>query len=142
MIYSSITFLSTYRLGRSAGSRTSFAPTGNDSILTILLFISDNSDHSACRKPDRFLLLKRVNNFPVFFHIYYGPSPGLCLVEGLVELADLRCPVICPLALVISVVHQQCKSSSRPGSRPLQHLQVAIGITKSRRWTASDAAID
>jgi hypothetical protein len=63
-------------------------------------------------------------------------------VECLVELADLRIAVVGVFTLGVGVMHKACKAGARAGHRPLQHLQVAVGVAESEDRAAADEAID
>ena len=73
---------------------------------------------------------------------YYGPTFRLCLIEGLVQLADMRFSIIRPLPLCICMVNEKAKAGPRPSSRPFQHLQIAVGIAEGCDRAATDVRVD
>src|SRR5262245_30593654 len=52
------------------------------------------------------LARRREDRLPVVLHADHGPVLLDRLVPGLVQPADLRLPVVCPLALGVVVVHE------------------------------------
>ena len=73
-------------------------------------------------------------SLPVVLHVDDGPALLRGLVERLVELADVRSAIVGIFALGVGVVDDEAEPR-RPCSpgRPLQHLQVAVGVAERRR---------
>src|SRR5882724_1468891 len=88
------------------------------------------------------LLFESKNRLPVVLHADHGPAFRLRLVPGLVELADLRLPVVGILARGVVVMHDQHEALAGAGRGELQHLQVAVGIAEGGDGTAPDDAVD
>ena len=64
----------------------------------------------------------RESRFPVAFYVNYGPPPGGCLIQRLVELAGLRLSVVGIFALSIRMICESRKARVAAGRGPLQHL--------------------
>src|SRR6188768_3590250 len=84
-----------------------------------------------------FMILLRVNELlrcidflPIILHVDDGPAPGLGFVEALVELADVRIPVVGPFALGIRVMDIKTQPRAVGDASPLQHLQVAVRVAE------------
>ena len=84
----------------------------------------------------------REDRGPVALHVDDGPAPCSRLVEGLVELSDVRVSVVVPLPLGIGMADQHAQPRSTAGRGPLQHLQVAIGVAESGQGSAADVQLD
>ena len=69
-----------------------------------------------------------VDAVPIVLHIDNGPALFPGLVEPLVEAADVRVPVVGPLALRIGVVDVEAEAEPVPGLGPLVHLEITIRI--------------
>lgn len=54
----------------------------------------------------------------------------------------MRFAVISPLALGIGLMHVKHKAFARTRGRPLQHLQIAVGVAESRYRPATDMPVD
>ena len=67
---------------------------------------------------------------------------ALRLIERLVELADLRLPVVGVFALGIGVMDDAGEARAGPCRRPLQHLQIAVGIAEREDRPPADEAVD
>lgn len=72
----------------------------------------------------------------------YRPIPGMGFVERFVEATDMGVAIIGPFSLGIRVMHQQTEPSAVTGCRPLQHLQIAVGVTERRDGATADATVD
>ena len=64
------------------------------------------------------------------------------LVERLVELADRAIPGRRPIRARIGVVDEPAEARAGAGRRPLQHLQVAVGVAEGEDRPAADEAVD
>ena len=73
---------------------------------------------------------KREDGFPVVLHIDNGPALRLSDVERLVEFTDGGVTVVSPFPLGIGVVDNKGEADAASSLRPLEHLQVAVGVSK------------
>src|SRR5262245_61781484 len=81
---------------------------------TILQFIDD------------LLLLESEYLLPVTFHADHHPVARHGGVQCLVQLADVRLPVVRGLARAVVVMHDESEPPALARARELQHLQVTI----------------
>src|ERR1700754_2925122 len=95
-----------------------------------------------CDRPARLLRLEREHLLPVLLHVDEGPAFRPGLVPCLVELSDLRWPVVGVFARGVRVVHDAGKARARACRGPLQHLQIAVGVAESEDRAAADEAVD
>src|SRR5258708_30098071 len=84
----------------------------------------------------------RKNRLPILLHVDDRPALRGRLVQRLVELADLRLPVVGVFALGIGVVHEPHEARAIAGRGPLQHLQIAVGVSECKNGTTPDKTID
>ena len=80
--------------------------------------------------------------FPVFLHVYNRPSLFMSLIQPLVEFANVGLAIVGPLAFGIRVMNVKTEPGSFAGSRPLEHLQVAVRVPKRRDGTAANVLIN
>jgi len=66
----------------------------------------------------------------------------LRLIEAANQLADVRCPVVRPLAFGVGVVDDETEAGSATGCCPLQHLKVAVRVAKGDDRAAPDRCVD
>ena|ERR1041385_1411463 len=64
------------------------------------------------------------------------------LVPRLVELADVRGPVVGPLPLDIGVMHDPRQARAVAGGRVLQHLMIAVRVAEREDRPASNETVD
>src|SRR4051812_44621188 len=79
---------------------------------------------------------------PINFHVHHRPAFGPGFIKALVEPANGGLPVVGPLTLSISMM--DVKAIARTGrlARPLQHLQVAVGVAERGNRPATDMLLD
>src|SRR5208282_4515804 len=88
-----------------------------------------------------FAAFKRVDPIPILLHVYDRPAPRLGFSQSLVQAAERR-PLIGIFADGIGVMNEQSKARSRAYGGPLQHRQIAVGVTKCSDGSASDVHVD
>jgi hypothetical protein len=86
--------------------------------------------------------LKRENTLPVALHVNDCPSSRLRFIESLVETANAGISVVSPLAVGIRVMNIEAKAPATARSYPLEHLQVAIGVTERGDWATANVLIN
>src|SRR5215469_6454302 len=80
------------------------------------------------------------DGLPVFLHVHNDPSFFVRLIQGFVQLADVRSAVIGVLAFGICVMDNQHEAGLASCS-PLEHLLISVGISESGdRGPANDLA--
>ena len=84
----------------------------------------------------------RVNDLPVLLHVDNRPAFRLCFVEAFVEAANAGLSVVGPFALGIRMVDVKREPRPLSGSRPLQHLQVAVGVAERGNGSPADLLVD
>src|SRR5262245_57052898 len=72
----------------------------------------------------------RKDCFPVLLHAHNGPTSCFGFIERLVEAADGGLAVVGPFTLGVGVMDQAGKARAATGDRPLEHLEVAVGIAE------------
>src|SRR6478735_3605501 len=78
---------------------------------------------------DRFgWRLRAVDRLPVVLHIDDQPAPRRSFVQGLVELSDMGLAIIGIFPLGVGVVNDEREARAGVEGRPLQHLQIAVGV--------------
>ncbi|KAG0735899.1 hypothetical protein G6F24_018557 [Rhizopus arrhizus] len=77
-------------------------------------------------------LFEPVYPFPLRLHVNNRPSAALGFIQRAVQSSDAGIPVIGPLALRVGVVDDARKALASAGGRPLQHLQVAVGVAEGQ----------
>ena len=75
-------------------------------------------------------------------HVDNRPAVDRRGVERLVEVPEMRIAVVGIFALGIGVMHKKAKARRRPPRRPLQHLEIAVGIAEGGDRTAADMLVD
>ena len=88
------------------------------------------------------LLFRRENRSPVPFHVDDGPTLFPRFVQCLVELADLRLPVVGVFALGIGMMDKSHEARPNARSRPLQHFEIAIGVPEGENRPTANEAVD
>src|SRR4029450_2005459 len=79
---------------------------------------------------------------PVVLHAHDRPAFGRGFIEGFVEFADVGFAVVGPLAVSVGVVDDEAEARTAARGRPLQHLQVAVGVAEGGDGAASYMALD
>src|SRR5437868_10606775 len=87
-------------------------------------------------------LFEREDDLPIILHAHDRPTLGLCFVESFVQATDAGLAVVCPFPLGVVMMDVKTKARARTGSRPLEHLQVAVGISERGDGTAADVHLD
>src|SRR5262245_22057517 len=87
-------------------------------------------------------MLHRVNDVPIVLHVDDDPTPLRPLIQAAYQPSDLRVTVVGPLALGVGVMNEDAKPWSARARRPLEHLEIAVGVAKCDRWPAADDLID
>src|SRR4051812_18861137 len=84
----------------------------------------------------------RKNGLPVVLHAQDCPTFRRSFIKPFVERADVRLAVVGELAR--GVVVMDVETEARPGTcgSPLQHLQIAIGITKGGDGSAANVGLN
>ena len=96
-----------------------------------------------CSEGSHYLfLLDRVDYLPVVLHVYDSPLVALHFLERFVKFPNVRLTVIGPLAVGIGVMDEQAEARALAGGRPLQHLQVAVGVAERGDRAAADVLVD
>ena len=90
----------------------------------------------------RLVLLEWIDDLPVVLHVYDCPAFRVRLVEGLVEVTDGGRAIVGPLALCVGVVDEEREPRADARGRPLEHLQVAVGVAECCDGTAADVLVD
>ena len=75
-------------------------------------------------------------------HTDDDPAAGSGLVEASVEAPDGGLTIVGPFALSIGVVYENAKTGSVTGGRPLEHLEVAVGVAEGGDRPAADVRVD
>src|SRR3954468_19251798 len=89
-----------------------------------------------------FLRFECKHVLPVALHIHNRPVLRFGFVPSLVELSDGRRAVIGPLTLGVCVMDNQPEAFATPIGRPLEHLEVFVGIAEGSDRTPSDVQMD
>jgi hypothetical protein len=76
------------------------------------------------------------------FHVDNRPASLCRFVEGLVELADMRLPIIGVFSLGIGVMDDPHEAGAAAVGGVSQHLQVTVRIAESEDWLAADEPVD
>jgi hypothetical protein len=87
-------------------------------------------------------LFFRKYGVPVILHRNDNPAIGICLVQRLVQRADVAFAVIRILALRVGVVYKQPHSQPVTGFRILDHLHVAVGVAEGEERTLADVLVN
>src|SRR5215203_5273059 len=90
----------------------------------------------------RLFSYERKYAIPIVLHAYDGPAFRLGLVERFVEVADRRLAIIGKLAFGVGVMYQAHKTRAVASRRPLQHLQIAVGIAEGEDRTTANMHLD
>src|SRR5438477_12807741 len=88
--------------------------------------------------PEAPLLLERIDDLPLLFHVDDGPAAFGRLIEALDESTDERVAVIGPFALGIGVMHDQAEARAAAGRCPDEHLVVPVGVAEGCNRSAAD----
>src|SRR5262245_1914359 len=79
----------------------------------------------------RSVIASRLDAFehpaPLGFQVVDGPAPGLCLVPGLVERADMRGAIVRPLARAVGVVDEAREAAHAISRRSAPPISIWIG---------------
>src|SRR5262249_14254738 len=87
-------------------------------------------------------LREREDALPVRLHVYHSPAPRRGLVQGLVQLADFRGPVVGPFAIAVGVMHEPHEPGALSRGGPLEHLQVAVRVAEGEDGPPPDVPVD
>src|ERR1700722_4328749 len=79
---------------------------------------------------------------PIVLHIDNYPTFSIGLIKCFVELPDRWASIIGPFSRFVVVVDEQREARRLSSGRPLQHLQVAVGIAKRRDRPAANMLLD
>lgn len=82
------------------------------------------------------------NDLPIIFHIDDTPTFRISFVKPFIEFTDGRFAIVGPLARGIGVMNVKAKVGSVASSSPLQHGQVAIGVSRGEDRATTDVALD
>src|SRR5688572_19816962 len=80
--------------------------------------------------------LEGIDALPVALHVDHEPALGSSRSQRLIQLADARAAVVSPFASGVGVMHQPQQAGAAPSRRPLEHLQVAIGVAEREQRAA------
>ena len=75
-------------------------------------------------------------------HVDHGPSVGRRRVQRLVEPPEMRFAVVGIFPLRIGVMDDQAEPRAAGHRRPLQHLEIAVGIAERGDRAAADMLVD
>src|SRR5262245_42322476 len=86
--------------------------------------------------------LWRKHGAPVVLHADDRPALGQRLVPALAERLQLVGAIVCVLARRIVVMNEEREAWTTAVPRPLQHLQVAIGVAERGNRPTADPALN
>src|SRR6185503_522871 len=82
------------------------------------------------------------NAVPIILHADDRPAFGLRFVECLIKTAEPSLAVVCPLAHGVGMMDNEGEARATPGGRPLEHLQIAVGVPEGGNGAAADECLD
>src|ERR1700676_2415901 len=87
-------------------------------------------------------LLERKDHLPILFHVDHGPLINGSGRQSDVETAEMRLPVVGIFAFGIGVVNDGAEAYAAADRRPLQHLEIAVGIAERSDRPGAEAFVD
>src|ERR1700733_12364623 len=84
---------------------------------------------------------ERKHPVPVVLHVHHSPTPRRGFSQRHLQLAHAR-RIVRELADRVRMVYEQSKAGPITRGGPLQHLQIAVRVTKRRNGPAPDVHVD
>ncbi len=82
------------------------------------------------------------DHLPIFLHAHDCPALGDGFVPSDVELLQFVCAVVRELARGIVVMHEEREARAGAGRRPLEHLEIAVGVAECGNRAPPDSRLD
>src|ERR1700704_4728592 len=84
------------------------------------------------------MLLERKDDLPILLHVHHRPFIHRRSVQSDVETAEMRLPVVGIFGFGVSVMNDHTEANAAADGRPLQHLEIPVGIAEGRNRAAAD----
>jgi len=88
------------------------------------------------------VLFERKDYFPILLHIDHCPSIYRSSVQRYIETAEVRLFVVSIFALGIGVMNDRTEAYAAADGCPLQHLEIAVGISERGNRVTANAFVD
>src|SRR4029077_6622545 len=79
---------------------------------------------------------------PIILHADDRPTLGLCFIKRLIETTEPGLAVVRPLTRDVGMMDNEGEARATPGGRPLEHLQVTVGVPERGDGASADESLD